>query len=63
MTNQSPAVRLTLLNLILLLAEVCTIPQAQQFTGIIGGTVQESEGAVVSGAGVPVVNIGTLARA
>lgn len=59
MSKQSSALRLTLINLLLLLAGLCGPIQAQQFTGTIRGTVLDSAGAVVSGAEVAVVNIAT----
>src|SRR5919204_3114277 len=59
MSKQSPVMRLTLLNLIMLLAGLGVAARAQQFTGTIQGTVQDSTGAVVAGAEVSVINIST----
>ena len=42
--------RLTLFNLLLSLAWLCVPASAQQFTGTLQGTVQDSTGAVVTGA-------------
>jgi hypothetical protein len=58
MSNQSPAIHLTLITLLLLVG--ISIPAwAQQFTGTIRGTVQDSAGAVIAGAEVSVINKGT----
>lgn len=59
MRKQSPVLRLTLLNLVLLLLGLPIPAVAQQFTGTIRGTVTDSAGAVVAGAEVAVINIGT----
>ncbi|MEP7336817.1 MAG: TonB-dependent receptor [Acidobacteriota bacterium] len=56
MPKQSPVNRLILLNILLLLS----VPVwAQQFTGTIRGTVQDSAGAVVAGAEIAAINIAT----
>jgi Carboxypeptidase regulatory-like domain/TonB dependent receptor len=58
MSNQSPAIRLSMMILLLLIG--ISIPaRAQQFTGTIRGTVQDSAGAVIAGAEVSVINKGT----
>ncbi|MBO0719837.1 MAG: TonB-dependent receptor [Blastocatellia bacterium] len=55
MFKQSPVIRLTI---IISLSLVGTA-RAQQFTGTIRGTIQDSAGAVIAGAEVSVVNKGT----
>lgn len=56
MSKRTPLLRLILLNLLLLLG----LPvYAQQFTGTLQGTVQDSSGAVVPGAEVTITNQGT----
>ena len=59
MSKLSPIMRLTLLGLLLPLVGFGLPVRAQQFTGTIQGVVQDSTGAVVAGAEVSVINIGT----
>jgi len=59
MSKLSPIIRITLLGLLLLFGALGPTAHAQQFTGTIQGVVQDSTGAVVAGAEVSVVNIGT----
>nr|MDQ3010214.1 carboxypeptidase-like regulatory domain-containing protein [Acidobacteriota bacterium] len=59
MPKQSPVIRLTWINLMLLLVALSVPCWAQQFTGTIRGTVLDSAGAVIAGAEVSVVNIAT----
>jgi len=59
MSKQSPVMRLTSIHLMLLLIGFGVTARAQQFTGTLQGTVQDSTGAVVSGAEVSVTNQAT----
>jgi len=59
MSKPSPVMRLTLLNLMLLLTGLCVPARAQQFTGTLQGTVADSAGAVIPGAEVTITNQGT----
>src|SRR5215510_5367063 len=59
MSKLSPIIRLTLLNLLLLLGGFGLIAHAQQFTGTLQGMVQDSNGAVVAGAEVTITNQNT----
>lgn len=59
MSKQSPVRRSIALGLILLLAGLCVPIRAQQFSGTLRGTVQDSNGAVIAGAEVSVINLGT----
>jgi hypothetical protein len=59
MIKQSPVLHLIFLNVALLLLGLPIPAVAQQFTGTIRGTVLDSAGAVVAGAEVAVINIGT----
>jgi uncharacterized surface anchored protein len=58
MSRQSPAIRLPMIILLLLIGIYIPV-RAQQFTGTIRGTVLDSAGAVVAGAEVSVINKGT----
>jgi hypothetical protein len=58
MSIRATVIRMTSLNLLLLLG-LCVSVQAQQFAGTIRGTVRDPTGAVVPGTEVSVVNIGT----
>src|SRR5262249_10722166 len=59
MSKQSPVMRLTSIHLMLLLIGFGVTARAQQFTGTLQGTVQDSTGAVVSGAEISVTNQAT----
>jgi carboxypeptidase family protein/TonB-dependent receptor-like protein len=59
MSKLSPIIRITLLCLFLLFVGLGLTVSAQQFTGTIQGIVQDSTGAVVTGAEVSVINIAT----
>src|SRR5687767_8921871 len=59
MSKLSPIIRITLLCLFLLFIGLGLTVSAQQFTGTIQGVVQDSTGAVVTGAEVSVINIAT----
>src|SRR5262249_27552724 len=59
MTKLSPVIRLSLLGLILPLVGFAVPARAQQFTGTLQGIVQDTNGAVVSGAEVFITNQNT----
>ena len=59
MSKLSPIMRFALLNLTLLLVGFGLHARAQQFTGTLQGTVQDSNGAVVAGAEVAITNQNT----
>ncbi len=59
MSKQSPVMRPTLIHLTLLLIALCVSVSAQQFTGTLQGTAQDSNGAVVAGAEVAITNQAT----
>jgi hypothetical protein len=59
MSKLPPIIRITLLCLFLLFVGLGLTVSAQQFTGTIQGVVQDSTGAVVTGAEVSVINIAT----
>lgn len=59
MSSQSSVRHLILLCVLFLFAGFSLPAQAQQFTGTIRGTVLDSAGAVIAGAEVSVINIGT----
>lgn len=58
-SQQSTALRVFSLTMVLLLGDLRSPALAQQFNGTLRGTVQDSTGAVLPGAAVSVIEIGT----
>src|SRR5262245_21384727 len=59
MCKLSPDIRFNLLSLLLLFGALGLTASAQQFTGTLQGTVQDSNGGVVAGAEVTITNQNT----